>query len=276
MLGRTGYGPGPAHPDAYEYVLGLHKSLIAWEFLRRCSTYQDAYRSHASPYDSVSEPKGPNRFVRIARKRHPFAGPFGLRSFVEPGLSGAVAPIFWLRDYYSAVLRMRVAEADRSEVIKAPIRIASLPCRIWALIEHDGAQHLLLTEHLRAIQFTCTGPLALEPDVNLVVEIDDFADVRMTMKTLGELEDFFQGFLVEKAPDQTEAKTLRWQQMLMVYDGKQRGMTDRDVAEALFGEADVAAEWQTRDGPLRARTRRLVTDAQKLVDGGYQRILRGA
>jgi hypothetical protein len=52
-------------------------------------------------------------------------------------------------------------------------------------------------------------------------------------------------------------------------------MTDREVAEALFGEPAVAAEWDGRDGPLRAKTRRLIAAADDLVDGGYLKILRG-
>ena len=115
----------------------------------------------------------------------------------------------------------------------------------------------------------------MDPDVNLVLEVDDHEDVPITLKTFGQLTEFYDGYLSEKAPNQTEQQTLKWQRMLMAHDGKQAGMTDREVAEALFGEADVAAEWESRDGPLRAKTRRLIAGADDLVNGGYLKILRG-
>ena len=279
-IGRVGlgeaftYGPGPGEPEAYEYLLDCHKSLLAWEFLRRSADYVRLQRQHSSPYDHATERKAGNRTIRIVQNLNPHAHPFGLEAFVEPGLPGNDAPVFWRRDFYPAVLRMRVAEADRSETIKSPIRVDFLPCRIWLLLAPDGQQHLLLSEKLRSIQFACTGPLVLEPDVNLVLEIDDYDDVPITLRTFGQLTEFYDGYLSEKAPDQTEQQTAKWQRMLMAHDGKQVGMTDREVAEALFGEAAVAAEWDSRDGPLRARTRRLIAGADDLVNGGYLKILR--
>ncbi|WP_031556471.1 DUF2285 domain-containing protein [Parvularcula oceani] len=275
MIGRSGYGPGPAHPEAYEYVLGLHKSLIAWEFLRRSEDYARHYAQHSGPYDHVTERKAGNRTVRVLQQVSQHARPFGLLTFVEPGLRGDDAPVFWLPETYEAVLRMRVTRADPNEKIKSPIRVDYLPCRIWLLMDPNRTQHVLLSERLRAIQFACDGPLVMDPDVNLVLEVQDRADWPITLKTFGQLTEFYDGFLSEKTADQTEQQTAKWQRMLMAYDGKQQGMTDREIAEAFYGEQEIATEWDGRDGPLRARTRRLISNAGDLVDGGYRRVLRG-
>ena len=53
-------------------------------------------------------------------------------------------------------------------------------------------------------------------------------------------------------------------QLQMVSDAVRRGMTTREIATVLYGEAAVTGEWSA-DGPMRTRTRRLVHRARQLM-----------
>ena len=60
---------------------------------------------------------------------------------------------------------------------------------------------------------------------------------------------------------------------LVVFDGKQLGMSDREIAIALYGKQRVEEEWASRSEPLRARVRRLVRKGEQLVNGGYLQLM---
>ena len=51
-------------------------------------------------------------------------------------------------------------------------------------------------------------------------------------------------------------------ELLIVSDAIRRGMTTREIATVLYGEAAVSAEWSDHT-PMRTRTRRLVHRARQ-------------
>jgi len=59
---------------------------------------------------------------------------------------------------------------------------------------------------------------------------------------------------------------------LQALDGVAAGASQREIATALFGEAEVAARW-TPDGELRAQVRYLIQRGRALVDGDYRTLL---
>ena len=62
---------------------------------------------------------------------------------------------------------------------------------------------------------------------------------------------------------------------LQALDGTLAGARLREVAEALYGPATVAADWHA-DSALRARVRRLAQRGTVLMRGGYRRLLHDA
>jgi hypothetical protein len=59
---------------------------------------------------------------------------------------------------------------------------------------------------------------------------------------------------------------------LQALDGVLHGATQREIAEALFGPADVAGRWSA-DGELRAQVRHLIRRGRSLMSGEYLRLL---
>ena len=70
-------------------------------------------------------------------------------------------------------------------------------------------------------------------------------------------------------PLRPTAKTLEFAFLAWMLDLKRQGTTDRELAEALFGEAPL--DWE--DGGLRSQVRRLVTKARAYATSGYRLLL---
>lgn len=65
----------------------------------------------------------------------------------------------------------------------------------------------------------------------------------------------------------------RWARAMQAFDGHRLGVTHREIAAVLYGEALVDAEWRGRSDCLRCRVQRALRIAGVLVNGGYRRLL---
>lgn len=71
----------------------------------------------------------------------------------------------------------------------------------------------------------------------------------------------------------TAQQRRRLKSMLRAADGRSHGASYRDIAEAIYGAASVAAyPWKT--SPLRDSTMDLVRDSRAMIAGGYRKLLR--
>ena len=66
--------------------------------------------------------------------------------------------------------------------------------------------------------------------------------------------------------------TLWHMHALQALDGVRAGATHRDIAEALFGVAEVESRWSA-DGELRAYVRHLIRRGRTYSNGGYRKLL---
>ena len=197
----------------------------------------------------------------------------GYAPFVDPALPAPAAPVFWRREAYRAALRIRVEENGVAEE-DAPIRFDRLKCIRRILMTADGDQHVVLIDRRRSLQLLCEGPLVLRPDVNLVVMLDSMRYLNLKRCTLRTFLSLFRDSRPGRTLQRDAPAALNLRNALMVHDGRQSGMSYREIAVALFGESRVATEWKSRSGPLRARVRLLVANGEKLVSGGHLRLLR--
>lgn len=68
-------------------------------------------------------------------------------------------------------------------------------------------------------------------------------------------------------------RLLRRRRLVVALDAMAEGFSLREIAMRLFGEADTARDWNHPSDFLKSRTRRLVTQARALVEGGYRELL---
>jgi len=151
------------------------------------------------------------------------------------------------------------------------VSLGGLACRRTLLKTADGEQHLLLRAPNQVVQIRCVGAdLAFDPFA-LELVVDAFPDVESRQRLIRRLADLYRGRVAKVAP--WTAQTQFHRDTLIALDCRRAGLSHRETAVFLFGETPVAAEWPSRDGPLRARTRRLIRAGHRLVAGGYRALL---
>jgi len=151
------------------------------------------------------------------------------------------------------------------------VSLGGLSCRRTLLKTADGEQHLLLRAPGQVVQIRCVGEdLAFDPFA-LELVVDAFPDVESRQKLIRRLADLYRGRGAGDAPWTAQAQFHR--DSLIALDCRRAGLSHRETAGFLFGEAPVAAEWAARDGPLRARTRRLIRAGRRLIAGGWRKLL---
>lgn len=151
------------------------------------------------------------------------------------------------------------------------VSLGGLSCRRTLLKTADGEQHLLLRAPDQVVQIRCVGEdLAFDPFA-LELVVDAFPDIESRQKLIRRLADLYRGRRKSDVP--WTAQALFHRDSLIALDCKAARLSDRETAIFLFGSEPVAAEWPSRDGPLRARTRRLIRAGRRLVAGGYRTLL---
>ncbi|HQS11073.1 MAG TPA: DUF2285 domain-containing protein [Xanthobacteraceae bacterium] len=125
--------------------------------------------------------------------------------------------------------------------------------------DHAAAPHLLLS----GVDLTAT--------IAALIPFDD--DLPGRIEALNRLWHAHRGKPVPPDTRITRQQRGRLRLMLQACDGRNRGASYRDIAEAIFGTERVAADpWKT--SPLRDRVIGLVEGGTSLIAGGYLRLFR--
>ena len=232
----------PWRPSAaYLYVLHLDGPALAWEYLRRHPDYyRDWRRHHRRPTGAVAQR-------------------WGLRGLEIPGLDARDAHPVWCPKP-AGVVQLHPDLAPTPDTVLFDL---------WRMaghkhLFHDG-QHLALTTWVpgRWRRFALAPALAHGMPYVRAVHPDDPG---MSLPA----DERAPWALCVARPSRAallEAHTLQ------ALDGTLAGARLREVAEALYGPATVAADWHA-DSALRARVRRLAQRGTVLMRGGYRRLLR--
>ena len=223
---------------AYLYVLHLDGPALAWEYLRRHPDYRRdwwRYRHHANSD----------------------AQRWGLYGLENPDRDARDAHPVWCPES-AGVVQLHPDLAPATD---------ATPFDLWGIaghkhLFHDG-QHLALSVWLpgRRRRFALAPALAHGMPYVHATHVGDAAPPPVA--------DSSPWSWSRPRPSRVallEAHTLQ------ALDATLAGATLREVAEALFGAAVVAADWHA-DSALRARVRRLVQRGAMLMRGGYRRLL---
>ena len=232
------------HPSAaYLYVLHLDGPALAWEYLRRHPDYRRDWWHHRR-----------RRAGAVAQR-------WGLLGLENPGLDARDAHPAWCPEPAGVVqLHPDLAPADEAVLFD-----------LWRIVGHkhlfhDG-QHLALTTWApgRWRRFALAPTLEHGmPYVHAVHDGDSEPPLLM-----GNPAPWSGSWARPGRAALLEPHTLQ------ALDGALAGATLREVAEALYGPARVAADWHA-DSALRARVRRLTQRGAVLMRGGYRRLLQHA
>lgn len=143
-----------------------------------------------------------------------------------------------------------------------------------AVIGSGGGEHVVLSDGYRRIRIDvargtlCHGPVRLG---YLLDGLDGIEGRIITLRRLVSLNRLgrFARHLYPREP-----RAPRWIAALRAHDALQDGAHHRDIAFVLFGANMVGQNWRRGSDCLRLRVQRLVRGGHRMVNGGYQVLLR--
>jgi hypothetical protein len=248
--------------ENYAYVSALPPAGCAWEFLRRNPNYQEAWRTFDSKANRSS-----------ALESDPAV--FGLVRFESPKRDARLANVFWHSSMSCEVLPV-IASKLEPAYRYARFSLDELQCR--TIVQHGraGEQHILFAEDGRFFQLEVQGLRTIET-ARLTIEIVLSPRlVAARVQALKRFADMVTHRRLRPSLYRPERRASRWMMALQAFDAMQAGASHRQIAGALFGETVVREDWSGRSDYLRLRVQRLLRFADKLVNGGYRDLLRGA
>lgn len=250
----------------YDYLWRLSDDRWAWEYARRWPKVR-RYAEGRTPID-LSEVRPDCADIRLLRSRVPqnMAERLGFVFMPDPALNAIDADVVWTRQAFPDQIEVNCSPLGPGEACDIWERTVPI-CSITHVTDAAGREYLLLRGKGCVVQVRCSGLslLGMEP-------------VRMKL-TISDIADFERKVRIQKAAlailgDGPDAETPRWTKRtqilrngLIALDCLDLGMSRRDVAVMLYGEARVDEEW---NGPSMKHTiRYLVLKAEALRDGGY-------
>jgi hypothetical protein len=273
VMPRPRYYVGPAWPpaiNAYDYVLGLCASDLAWEFLRRNPHYQRDYRLSRRGWHQPRRLSSGHQLTRI-RRQTLRSITWGLHPFVDPPVPAPEASICWLASPAVPILE---AFCDRPAAEVSPdVSLASLRPATSVIVGPAQEENVILSDSDNALTLRLHGSrVSVGPvgTIFLVGGIPDPSRLATHFTTLATLL---------RSPHSRTRRSrdrLLFRDALVALDGRRAGASHRDIAEVIFGTKRVREDWSSRGGWLKERMRRALAKGEELRDGGYRRALEAA
>ncbi len=247
-----GIGPSSWHATAgYLYILGLDDVSLAWEYLRRNTSYQ-------SSWFNVAGRSGPSA-----------AAKWGLRYLEDPGRDARVAQPLWHPFPPSGVSLTRDADGEPS------VRFQFWRIRGDKSLVHDGMRLQLTTREHSGVKRAVIAP-DLGNGEPYAYCVPAGSHIQARCRAVNEFAACYDASHRRK-PRVTHHRPTRsaiaHMRILQAFDGTRVGASQRDIAIAIFGNGAVKARW-TPDSELRAQIRYLLRRGNALVKGRYRLLLK--
>jgi len=180
--------------------------------------------------------------------------------------------LLWCASLDPAVIAVRAAPAEAGD----PDALDLDRLRPLATVARSdsGREYVALSDGWRRLRLDVVeGTIGTAPWVRLDYRLSGFQGLEDRLRTLHRLAGLKRDgrFDVQHFP--APAGLPRRLEALRVADGLRAGASYRQVAEALFGEARVRADWRTRSDYLLSKIRRRATEARHMLAGGYRALL---
>jgi hypothetical protein len=224
------------HGQHYAYLSTTGRAGFAWEWLRRTSAYQTAWRRHR---ESTSEtPRG-----------------FGLESWADPGLPAWRARPIWHAAADPGVLAvtdMRPA-AGRDDALD----LLALAAWVSVAIDGDGDEHWLISDGRWSVRIDIVRGTLLGGPYEPRFELVGVARLTRAIRAMERLRALARAMPIPAALQPDHVKTARWIAELRTADAMAAGAPTRAIAQALFG-IEAGTGWRLDQESYRSRTRRLM------------------
>jgi len=151
------------------------------------------------------------------------------------------------------------------------IDLARLQALATVARSDTGYEYIALSDGWRRLRFDVVeGSIGAAAWVRFDYRLTGFQDLEPRLQTLRCLAGLRRDGRFNVCQFPAPAGLPRRLEALRVADGLRAGASYREVAEALFGEARVRADWRTRSDYLLSKIRRRATEARLMLAGGYR------
>lgn len=140
----------------------------------------------------------------------------------------------------------------------------------------NGREYIALSDGWRRLRLDVVeGSIGDAAWVRLDYRLTGFQSLEPRLQTLRRLAGLRREGRFNARQFPAPAGLPRRLEALRVADGLRAGASYREVAEALFGEARVRADWRTRSDYLLSKIRRRAIEARHMLAGGYRSLFKG-
>ncbi|MBX9590887.1 MAG: DUF2285 domain-containing protein [Hyphomonadaceae bacterium] len=259
---------GPIWPldiAAYEYVLDLAPSDVAWEFLRRNPDYQRDYRVALRGRQRPRRLKTGQHLTRL--RRHPTrCGHWGVHPFVDPKLPAPDAPVCW-----TGHGRSLDAVATRAgDGPSADLGIVGHIAAKHVILGPTGQEFVLLRDAIHSVTLHLQGARASLGNVELTFTIPGLPDPDCIAQRFRALTKLLQ---CPRARADRSRSRLFLRDALVALDAFQLGASYRETAAVIYGQGRVRSAWASPSTAMKERMRHILKRAHTLRDGGYRTLL---
>ena len=169
------------------------------------------------------------------------------------------------------------AVADRAgSPADADFRVDRLPANTHLCIDAVGGQHFIFKTDAESIGLHFDGALATLGPVRLTFSTVSLSGVSKAIDEYALLTEILFPDPGKAAPKLKSKPVTRIElrDALIALDGKCSGATRREIARVIYGDAAVAAQWSDPTAGMKDRIKRSIKRGERLMNGGYRRLLR--
>lgn len=257
---------------SYDYLSRMTRDRWAWEYMRRNPDYiQDAQTMSA---DDISEMTVCHS-IKVYKSRVPqtIAERWGLVMMVDPSLNAFDANAVWTKEAFPDQVAINVvprASGETCEIYDKSVAV----CKISHFTDAVGREFLLTRGNGCLFQSRCKGLslLGMAP-VKMDLSITDFESYERKIKAQQEGMRVFADDPDAQPPLWTK-RTHMLRDGLIALDCLELGMSQREIANVLYGADRVKEEWD--QDRMRDAIKYIVSRATALRDGGFRMELLGS
>lgn len=264
---------GPWHVDltAYDRLLSLPYSGWSWEYKRRDAALRAARYSSRVNVAMMRRNDGTCLYRLKSRDRK--AESFGLHFIPDPSLSAFEATPFWLPEIMSVNLEAASEIADRAARGRTPLRWDEIPGEKHFLIAPGRRPKLVINAPGYAAQLAIDEhALPVPQAVYMSLRLGAGHLVHDNLRHVEAFADFCLGRDVVCKPLRGLSPT-KLRDALIALDGHLAGVSQRRIAEVIFGCEMVRQDWDNGPRSYKSKTRRLIKKGVSLMEQGYKDLL---
>lgn len=193
--------------------------------------------------------------------------------FASPELPSGVAPVVWLPDRSLTTITARADLCDNFE--DRDFSLERISIRAHVHFDAVGRQLVLLQSDTHQITVIVEGRLVTLGSVRLhfasstLHRLERYVDALQTLLHVLHLRKL-AGPPLRPGP----VDALRYRNAIIAIDGERAGASRREIAAVIYGDAQVAHEWNRSDR-LKAMVKRDVRRGRRLLAGGWRDLIAG-